>query len=348
MRIRSTWLFRNQRRVSTKKEGSGSALVLFYFDTMNSKPQTKGRGFTPHLALVAVQLVFGTWPIVGKVVLRSMSSTSLVALRVVGAAVAFLLLQVKLGELRKLPRRDLAWLVLCSMLGVALNQLLFVKGLALTTVINATLLSTTIPVFTLVLSVAFGYDRISGRRMLGIALAGSGVIYLVDPLRADFSPQTSTGNLLIVICALLYGAYIAISKDLFKRYGALNVITWMFCISSLAVLPVGAYALKGDKMQTVPGSVWLGVVYIILVPTVIAYYLNAWALTRVSPSTVATYIYLQPLIAFGLAPLILGESFNSRIGIASLLIFAGVGVVTTRGRSRAVKEVAKHPDALAH
>lgn len=315
---------------------------------MSSKPLIKDREFTPHLALFAVQLMFGTWPIIGKVALRSMSSTSLVALRLVGAALAFMLLQVKLGQLRKIPRRDLAWLVLCSLLGVTLNQLLFIKGLALTTVINATLLGTTIPVFTLVVSIAFGYDRISLRRTLGIVLAASGVIYLVDPLRADFSAQTNTGNLLIVTNCLLYGAYIALSKDLFKRYGALNVITWMFCIGSLAILPVGVYALSGDKLQTLSASVWLAVLYIILVPTLAAYYLNAWALTRVSPSTVATYIYLQPLIAFGLAPWILGERFNSRILIASLLIFAGVGVVTKRGRSRAVKEVAEHPDALAH
>jgi drug/metabolite transporter (DMT)-like permease len=163
-----------------------------------------------------------------------MSSTSLVALRVVGASVAFMLLQVKLGQLRKIPRRDLAWLVLCSMLGVALNQLLFVKGVALTTVINATLLGTTIPVFTLVVSIAFGYDGISLRRTLGIALAASGVIYLVDPLRADFSAQTNTGDLLIVASSLFYGAYIAVSRDLFKRYGALNVISWKW-MSSLSV-----------------------------------------------------------------------------------------------------------------
>ncbi|MBA3571230.1 MAG: DMT family transporter [Pyrinomonadaceae bacterium] len=308
----------------------------------------RDRGFTPHLALIGVQLMFGTWPIVGKVALRSMSSTSLVALRVVGASVAFMLLQVKLGQLRKIPRRDLAWLVLCSMLGVALNQLLFVKGVALTTVINATLLGTTIPVFTLVVSIAFGYDGISLRRTLGIALAASGVIYLVDPLRADFSAQTNTGNLLIVASSLFYGAYIAVSRDLFKRYGALNVISWMFCIGCLVTVPVGAYALSGDNLQAAPVTVWLAVIYIILVPTVVAFYLNAWALTRVTPSTVATYIYLQPLIAFGLAPLILGETFNSRILIASLLIFTGVGVVTKRGRSLAVKEVAEHPDALAH
>ena len=315
---------------------------------MDPKPQIKDREFAPHLALFAVQLMFATWPIVGKVALRSMSSTSLVTLRMVGAAVAFLILQLNLSQVRKIQRRDLAWLIVCSLLGVTLNQLLFVKGLALTTVINATLLGTTIPVFTLVVSIAFGYDKISLRRSLGIILAASGVIYLVDPLRADLSAQTNTGNLMIVTNCLLYGAYIALSKDLFKRYGALTVITWMFCIGSLAMLPFGAYALRNDNLQAIPGSVWLAVLYIILVPTLAAYYLNAWALTRVSPSMVATYVYLQPLIAFGLAPWILGESFNSRILIASLLIFAGVGVVTKRGRSEAVKEVAEHPDALAH
>jgi len=90
------------------------------------------------------------------------------------------------------------------------------------------------------------------------------------------------------------------------------------------------------------------IAYVVLVPTVGAYYLNAWALMRVSPSTVATYIYLQPLIAFGLAPLVLGEKANARTLVACVLIFAGVGVVTKRGRSQAVKEVAEHPDALAH
>ena len=78
-----------------------------------------------------------------------------------------------------------------------------------------------------------------------------------------------------------------------------------------------------------------------------AYYLNAWALTKVSPSTVAIYIYLQPLIAFGFAPLLLGERWNSRTHRRNLLIFAGVALVTNAGRSRAVREISEHPDALA-
>src|SRR5215472_784939 len=112
---------------------------------MPSSSRFRDHNVAPHLALIAVQAMFGTWPIVGKIVLRAVSSTSLVALRVSGAALALGLLQRRLGALWQLPRRDLLWLILASLLGVVWNQLLYVKGLSLTTAINATLLSTTIP-----------------------------------------------------------------------------------------------------------------------------------------------------------------------------------------------------------
>jgi drug/metabolite transporter (DMT)-like permease len=101
-------------------------------------------------------------------------------------------------------------------------------------------------------------------------------------------------------------------------------------------------------LKSVSIGAWIAVVYIVLIPTVGAYYLNAWALTRVAPSIVAIYIYLQPLLAFSLAPLVLGESWNSRTLVACALIFAGVAVVTIGSRSRAVEEVSEHPDALGH
>ena len=315
---------------------------------MATNSSFRDRDVAPHLALIAVQIMFGTWPILGKIALRSMSSISLVGFRICGAAIIFTLLQRKLNVLGQLPRRVVAWIVLSSLLGVVLNQLLFVKGLSLTTAINATLLTTTIPVFTLAVSIALGHDRASLRHILGIALAAAGVIYLVDPLRASFSTQTTLGNILIVINSLSYGAYIAVSRDLFRRYGALNVITWIFLIGAVLTLPIAGYAWGADALGSVSNMMWLTVAYIILVPTVGAYYLNSWAVTRVPPSIVAIYIYLQPLMAFGLAPLVLGESWNSRTLVACVLIFAGVAAVTVGSRSRAVEEVSEHPDALAH
>lgn len=276
-----------------------------------------------------------------------MSSPMLVTCRVTGAALVLLLLQRRLKPLFGMPVRDLLWLVLCSLIGVVGNQFLFVKGLSLTTAINATLLSTTIPVFALFASMIFGYDRLSVKRMSGIVLAIIGVVYLVNPHRADFSAQTTIGNLLIVSNSFLYGVYIVISKDLFERYGALNVITWIFLVGAAISIPVGAYFVRSEHLEAVGTAAWLAVLFIVLFPTVGAYYLNAWALTKVSPSIVAVYIYLQPLIGFGLAPLVLGERWNSRTLVAALLILSGVAIVSRRTRTQAFREITEHPDAFA-
>jgi drug/metabolite transporter (DMT)-like permease len=91
---------------------------------------------------------------------------------------------------------------------------------------------------------------------------------------------------------------------------------------------VGIYSLQRENLGAISGSVWLAVAFIIIFPTVVAYYLNAWALTRVPPSLVAVYIYLQPLIAFGFAPLLLGEKWSGRTIVAAMLIFGGVALVT--------------------
>ena len=284
--------------------------------------------FKPHLALITVQILFGIWPIFGKIVLRSMSPTSLVALRLAGAALLFVLLQRRLTPLLRMPLRDIVVLTACSMLGIVGNQFLFVKGLSLTTVINAAILSTTIPVYALAVSILLGYERGSRKTLIGVLLSAAGVIYLVNPLHADLTQQTTSGNLLILTNSFLYAIYIVISKNLVDRYGALNVVTWIFLVGSLITVPVGIYSLQQENLAAISTSVWVIVAFIIVFPTVVAYYLNAWSLMRVPPSVVAIYIYLQPLIAFGLAPLFLGESWSWRTIVAAVLIFGGVALVT--------------------
>jgi len=159
-------------------------------------------------------------------------------------------------------------------------------------------------------------------------LSAAGVVYLINPLHADLTRQTTTGNVLILINSFLYALYLVASKDLVERYGALNVVTWIFLVGSLITVPVGIYSLQRENLGAISGSVWLAVAFIIIFPTVVAYYLNAWALTRVPPSLVAVYIYLQPLIAFGFAPLLLGEKWSGRTIVAAMLIFGGVALVT--------------------
>src|SRR4029078_8974355 len=110
-----------------------------------------------------------------------------------------------------------------------------------------TLLTTTIPVFTLMVSIALGHDRASFRHFFGIALAAAGVIYLVDPWRANFPAHTTRGNIFVLGSSLCYGTYIAVSRNLFRRYGALTVITWIFLEGAVVSLPIAAYSWSGEQ-----------------------------------------------------------------------------------------------------
>lgn len=299
----------------------------------------------PHAALVLVQVLFATWPVVGKIALRTVPAVALVGFRVAGACVLLLVLARVRGSFASIHRKDWPLLVISSALGLVFNQWLFVKGLSLTTAINSTLIGTAIPVATLIVGIALGTDRATWSRIVGIVLAGAGVVALIGPGRAGFSAASRVGDLLLVANSLCYGAYIAVSKDLVKRYSSLNVITWIFIVGSIAAVPAGVLSLSDVPIRSISFGVWLAIAYIIVLPTAGAYFLNAWALARVPPSTVAVYIYLQPLIVFVLAPIVLGEPVGMRAIICSVVIFSGVLVVTRR-RARNISTTETHSSPL--
>lgn len=288
--------------------------------------------FAPHLALLAVQLMFGSFPVFGKIALLTFPSFGIVAFRVVGAACAFVVLQSLNGSLWLERSSDYFRFALYALLGVILNQILFVKGLSLTSATNTSLLAVTIPVFATVVSSFFGFDKPTFRKFCGILLAAVGVVYLIDPSQASFSSDTTKGDLLIIFNCLCYASYIAISQDAIARNGALKSITWLFLYGTIICLPLGVYSLASTDFAAVSVKAWLTVAFLVLFPTIGAYYLNAWAMARVEPSVVAAYIYLQPVIGFVLAVMFLGEHFTWRAVTAAFLIFIGVFLVTFKNR----------------
>ena len=291
-----------------------------------------------------MQILLGTWPLVGKIALRELPASGLVMMRTLGAALIFLLLKNKFA-LAPIRTRSDYWRLACySLLGISLNQLLFVKGLSYTTAINTTVLATTIPVFATLVSVALRRELASWSKITGVALAAFGTLYLVNPLHTEFSRTTLLGDFLIVCNCVCYGAYIALSQNLLRRYGTFTVVFWIFLFGSLSTIPFGAYSLTQVNWGALSGSIPFTLLYIIVAPTVVAYFLNAWALARVAPSVVAAYIYLQPLIAFVTAPLILGEKLEPQTGLAALIIFTGVGVVTQSARKKFRQDEPDEPD----
>ena len=288
------------------------------------------KSYAPHVALFAVQVFFGTATVLGKFALLAFPPYALVGFRVGGAALAFYVLQRFRGSLALDNGKDYLKFALFALIGVALNQLLFFKGLSLTTAVNTSLIAVTIPIFTILISVLIGYDSLSWRKVAGIILAAFGVIYLINPTSASFSSETTQGDVLIILNSLCYAIYVAISKKLISHYGALKSIAWLFLYASLINVPMGLFALQTVNLREVSLNAWLCVAGLVIFPTIMAYFWNAWALARVEPSVVAVYIYLQPLMGFLAAILFLGEHFSVRLMISAILVFAGVFLVTKK------------------
>lgn len=295
----------------------------------NSAVETEN-GYAPHVALFAVQVMFGSSAILGKYALAAFPPFSIVGFRVAGAALAFYTLQSMRGTLR-LERRSHYWhFMLFSLLGVVCNQLLFFKGLSLTTATNTSLLAVTIAIFAILVSVLIGNDKLTLMKAAGTLLAAGGVIYLIDPATASFSSATTQGDLMIILNSVFYATYVAVSKRLITHYGALKSIAWVFLFGSVVNVPIGLLALSNVDVGAIGGRAWLALGAVVLFPTILAYYWNTWALARVEPSMVAVYTYMQPLIGTLLAIFVLGEAWKPRIFLAMILIFAGVFLVTKR------------------
>jgi drug/metabolite transporter (DMT)-like permease len=281
-----------------------------------------------HFALLIVQLAFATAPVAVKIALRELSSPALALLRVVAATALFLVLHRLLGGERILSRSDYGRLAWYALFGVVLNQLLYITALTRTTATTAQTLVTAGPALTLLVAILLQRETASGGKWLGIGLAAAGALYLVG---ADFGGAAGVGNLMILLNVLSFSIYLVISRDILARYSPLTVITWVFVFGTIGMTPFGLPA-AAREVTSISAATWLAVAWIVLVPTVAAYYLNQWALKRVEASVVAVYTYLQPIGTALLAMPLLGERPGLRLIPAAALIFLGVGITASLGR----------------
>lgn len=281
-----------------------------------------------NVVLVLVQVMFASVAIVGKLIFPEIPPQGLVVMRVGGAIMALALIQLVVGRNRIERSGDWFRLAVLGFLGVTANQTMFLMGLERTTAINASLLVTTVPVFAVLYSVLGRQERASALKIGGIAIAGSGAAYLIGPDRVSLAPNMALGNSLVVSAMASYAGFLVLSKPLLRRYGTLTVILWVMFFGLIGTLPLGLTTLGRTPLTEVSVGIWALVVYMILVPTLGAFFLSAWALKRTSSQLVAAYIYLQPLVTASIAPAILdGERITLRTVVAGMAIFGGLALV---------------------
>jgi drug/metabolite transporter (DMT)-like permease len=283
------------------------------------------------IAATLVSIIYGVSFTIAKDVMPTyVKPYGFILLRVLGATILFWAVSF-LGPKEKIQLTDFPRIIAAAFFGVALNMLTFFKGLSFTSPISAAVIMVTTPIIVLILSAFIMKEKMKLRKIIGILLGlfGTGFLILYGKSIGN-ATNASLGNLLVFINAASYGFYLIVVKKLMDKYNAFTFVKWIYTFGLLMVLPFSWSEYQEIQWTTIPTAVLWEIGFVVFFTTFFTYLFNLLSMRELKPTTVAVFIYLQPLFATIFA-ISLGKDELSLVKIVSaILIFAGVYLVTVQ------------------
>jgi len=289
-----------------------------------------------HLALLTANLIYGAnYSIAKEVMPAYVQPFAFVLLRVGGSLLLFWMVSALFIK-EKLDKKDLPRIALLAVFGVAGNQLFFLKGLSITTPINAAIIMVSNPIVVLVIAAILIKEKVSISKVAGIALGIIGAMLMLA-FNKDFSfgSETISGDIMILINSISWACYVVLVKPLMKKYNTFTIVKWVFVFGFIYVLPFGYTEFTEINWEEMPVSIWWEIAFVVVATTFFAYVLNTYALRALSPAVVSVYIYLQPFLATLIAVYYYhNDTLDARKIISAILIILGVTLVSEPFKKR--------------
>jgi drug/metabolite transporter (DMT)-like permease len=280
------------------------------------------------LAATTVSIIYGLSFTIAKDVMPTyVKPYGFILIRVFGATILFWLISL-FGSKEKIKRQDFPRIIAAAFFGVALNMLTFFKGLSFTSPISAAVIMVTTPIIVLILSAIIMKEKIISRKIIGLLLGLIGTGFLIVYGKSiGNATNASLGNFLVFINAVSYAFYLIIVKRLMDKYNAFTFVKWIYTFGLLMVIPFGWNEYQEIQWQTLPSIILWEIGFVVVFTTFFTYLFNLVSMRELKPTTVAVFIYLQPLFAT-LFAISLGKDELSWVKIVSaVLIFVGVYLV---------------------
>lgn len=284
-----------------------------------------------HFAMLGANVCWGLMSPVVKLVFASgvIAPLIMVDFRIAGAAILFWFTSLFLPK-ENVPLQDILRLFGAGMLGVLLNQGCFIIGVSLTSPGEASLVTTTMPMWVMLLAWLFLHEPITLKKAGGIVLGATGALILVFGNGATISGGESPalGDFIVLMAQLSYALYLTLYRNFISKYTLVTLMKWMFLAAAIVALPSTFHYLRATEWGVISTSEWIGIAYVVIFATFIAYICIMIGQKNLRPTIVGMYNYVQPIVAtivgicFGL------DHFNIPKVIAVVLIFSGVYLVT--------------------
>jgi drug/metabolite transporter (DMT)-like permease len=280
----------------------------------------------------AITLVMFIWAgnfIATKTALREMDALTLASLRLLLAALLITPVYLLQPGKRPLDRGDAGTFVLLALLGVVLNQVLYTVGLSRTTVSHSAVVVGLGPIYVLLLAWMQGLELLLPRKVVGMALAFLGVSLLGAEHGFNLQSGTLLGDLLTMGGSLAFSFYIVLGKKVARRFHSVEINFYLYLAAAVLILPVAVGQAALLPWRAISWSAWAALLYAALFSSVIAYLIYFWALRQVTPSRIAAFSYLLPVIATSFGILVLGEVPTVHLLVGGTLVLVGVYLAET-------------------
>lgn len=254
-------------------------------------------------------------------------------LRIAGAMILFWLLSW-VTPAEHVNHRDQLHLLGAALLAIVFNQGSFIFGVSMTSPGDASIITTSMPLWAMVLAALILKEPVTGKKVLGIAAGAAGALLLIIGSRGGSEQAAGAGNhaiwgdLLVLTAQLSYALYIVIYKDFVGRYSTATIMKWMFTYSFICLLPVSARGLAATPWSLLSMTDWGCLAFIIVGGTFLSYLLVVVGQRYLRPTVAGMYNYVQPVVACTVAVCLGMDELTWIKGVAVLLIFGGVYLVT--------------------
>lgn len=282
-----------------------------------------------HLAVLIANLIFGiNFSVVKYITPGLMKPFGLNVVRVVVTTSLLWIMHIWERPRQKLDRKDIPRFIACGLTGIAINQLLFIKGLSITYSIHASLLMLCTPLLITVTAFLFLKEKLNIGVITGLLMGVFGAVLLITSKESTGSgTNVILGDIFIALNAISYAFYFVIVKPLMTKYSPLQVLRWAFTFGGLFILPFGWTEFVNAPWQSYTAIDLSAIAFVVLGATFLAYLFNIYGLHHIQASATGAYIYLQPIFATVVAVIFLDEKITWVKVLSALLIFTGVFLV---------------------
>lgn len=271
---------------------------------------------------------------IGKSALHEFSALSVTTFRMVGAAIAFWILSIFCKQ-EQVDHRDMLKIFFASLFALVFNQGLFIFGLSLTSPIDASIVTTTLPIITMIVAAIYLKEPITNKKVLGIFVGAIGALTLILGSNSTGAGTSSIwGDILCMVAQFSFSIYLTVFKGLSQRYSPVTINKWMFVYASMCYIPFSYHDVAAIQWATISTSAIWQVLYVVLGGSFLAYICIMTAQRLLRPTVVSMYNYMQPIISSVAAVLMGMGAFGWQKGISIGLVFLGVYIVT-QSKSRA-------------